>query len=378
LKSPNSNLSRTPSRDSAWLRALLALALLAIVGIARAHEIGTTQAHLTLHKDHTWSAEIATPPTPMLNRLEAAAGQRLSGSGLDQNALSAKLDPLRQDIARRIEVKFDGVASPVDVSFAWVGEVSDIKKPLGVVLEAKGPIPEGAREVTWRYDLVQSTYGVVFASEGTENTETQWLDGDTPSEPFPASADIKRPTTPEIAAQYLQLGFRHVIQGLDHILFVLGIFLLATQLKPVLVQVTSFTVAHSVTLGLTMYGILSLSPRIVDPLISFSIAYVAIENIVVGRLTPWRPAVVFGFGLFHGMGFAGALRELRVPHGQFLPALVSFNVGIELAQLSIIAAAFVSVAMWRHKPWYRSRVVLPASVAIAATGLLWTIQLVTA
>ncbi len=376
MKSPNPNLS--PSRDSASLKGLLALALLAVVGAARAHEIGTTQAHLTLHRDHTWSAEIATPPTPMLNRLEAAAGRRLSGGGLDQNELSAKLDALRQDIARRIEVKFDGVASPVDVSFAWVGEVSDIKKPLGVVLEAKGPIPEGAREVTWRYGLVQSTYGIVFASEGTENTETQWLEGDAPSEPFPAAADIKPPTTPEIAAQYLQLGFRHVVQGLDHILFVLGIFLLATELKPVLVQVTSFTVAHSVTLGLTMYGILSLSPQIVDPLISFSIAYVAIENIVVGRLTLWRPAVVFGFGLVHGMGFAGALRELRAPHGQFLPALVSFNVGIELAQLSIIAAAFVSVAMWRHKPWYRSRVVLPASAAIAATGLVWTIQLIAA
>jgi hydrogenase/urease accessory protein HupE len=376
LKSPSPNLS--PTRDSAWLKALLAFALLAIVGVASAHEIGTTQAHLTLHKDHTWSAEIATPPTPLLNRLEVAAGQRLSSSGLDQNALSAKLDALRHDIARRIEVKFDGVVSPVEVSFAWVGEVSDIKKPLGVVLEAKGPAPEGARKVTWRYDLVQSTYGVVFASEGAEDTETQWLEGDAPSEPFPASADIKPPTTPEIVGQYLQLGFRHVIQGLDHILFVLGIFLLATELKPVLVQVTSFTVAHSVALGLAMSGVLLVSSRIVEPLISLSIAYVAIENIFIGRLTPWRPAVVFGFGLFHGMGFAGALRQLRVPHGQFLPALVSFNVGIELAQLLIIAAAFVSVAIWRRKPWYRSRIAAPASAAIAATGLVWTFQLVVA
>jgi hydrogenase/urease accessory protein HupE len=373
---PNQNLN--PSRESAWLKALLALALLAIVDGARAHEIGTTQVHLTLHKDHTWSAKIATPPTPLLNRLEAAAGQRLSSSGLDQNVLSDKLDALRQDIARRIEVKFDGVASPVDVSFAWVGELSDIKKPLGVVLETQGPIPKGAQEVTWRYDLVQSTYGVVFASEGTENTETQWLEGDAPSEPFPASADIKPPATLEIVAQYLQLGFRHVVQGLDHILFVLGIFLLATELKPVLVQVTSFTVAHSLTVGLAMSGVLLVSSRIVEPLISLSIAYVAIENIVIGRLTPWRPAVVFGFGLFHGMGFAGALRELHVPHGQFLPALISFNVGIELAQLSVIAAAFVSVAMWRRKPWYRSRVSAPASAAIAATGLIWAFQLIVA
>ena len=356
----------------------MAFGFAAIVGVARAHEIGTTQVRFTLYKDHTWSAEIATPPTPLLNRLELAAGQPLSSKGLDQAALSAKLDAFRQDIARRIEVKFDGAASPVEVSFAWVGEVSDIQRPLGVILQANGPAPEGARDVIWRYDLVQSTYAVVFASEGMKNSETQWLEGDAPSEPFPALADIRPPTTPEIVAQYVKLGFRHVVQGLDHILFVLGIFLLATEFKPVLVQVTSFTVAHSVTLGLGMSGVLLLSPRIVDPLIALSIAYVAIENIVVGRLTPWRPGVVFGFGLFHGMGFAGALRELRVPHGQFLPALVSFNVGIELAQLSIIAAAFVSVAMWRHKPWYRARVAAPASAAIAATGLVWTVQLIVA
>jgi hypothetical protein len=79
------------------------------------------------------------------------------------------------------------------------------------------------------------------------------------------------------------------------------------------------------------------------------------------------------------MGFAGALRALRTSRGEFLPALVSFNVGIELAQLSIIAAAFMTVAMWhRHKPWYRPLVVVPASATIAATGLIWTVQLVVA
>jgi hypothetical protein len=134
-----------------------------------------------------------------------------------------------------------------------------------------------------------------------------------------------------------------------------------------------------VTLGLTMYGVVSLSPRIVEPLIALSVAYVAIENVVIGRLTVWRPFVVFCFGLLHGMGFAGALRELRLPRSEFLPALVSFNVGIELAQLAIIAAAFLAVAMWyRDKPWYRSRVVVPASAAIAAVGLFWTVERIVA
>jgi len=166
-----------------------------------------------------------------------------------------------------------------------------------------------------------------------------------------------------------------VPEGLDHILFVLGIFLLTSKMKPVLVQVTAFTVAHSVTLGLTMYGVLSMPSRIVEPLIALSIAYVAIENIVTPRLTPWRPVVVFGFGLIHGMGFAGALAELRLPRDEIVPALVSFNVGIELAQLTVIAAAYFVVAFWvGDRWWYRARIVLPACAAIAAIGLFWTVQ----
>jgi len=355
--------------------ALLAVALLAIAGGARAHEIGTTQVRFALHRDHTWSAEIATPPTPLLNRLEAAAGQPLSGAA-EQDVLSPKLEAFRNDIARNIEVKFDGVASPVEVSLAWSGEASDIERPLALILLAKGPVPEAARNVTWRYRLLASTYAVVFTSDGYEGDETEWLEADGRSPPVPVLTNFPPRTTPEIVVQYLELGFTHIVpEGLDHILFVLGIFLLTTQLKPILVQVTAFTVAHSVTLGLTMYGVVSLSPRIVEPLIALSVAYVAIENVVIGKLTVWRPFVVFCFGLLHGMGFAGALRELRLPRNEFLPALVSFNVGIELAQLAVIGAAFVTVAMWwRHKPWYRTRIVVPASLAIAATGLFWTVE----
>jgi len=354
---------------------LLAAALLLIAAGAHAHEIGTTQVRFTLHQDHTWSAEITTPPTPLLNRLEAPAGQPLSGT-LDEDALRATLEKFREAVARRIEVRFDGVASPVEVALAWSGESSDINRPLAVILLAKGPVPAAARAVTWRYGLLHSTYAVVFSSDGMQGSETQWLESDARSPPFPVFIDIPPPTTLEIVAQYLALGFRHIVpEGLDHILFVLGLFLLATGWRPLLVQVTAFTVAHSVTLGLTMYGVVSLSPRIVEPLIALSVAYVAIENVFTRRLTPWRPVVVFGFGLLHGMGFADALRELRLPRGEFLPALVSFNVGIELAQLAIIAAAFVAVAMWyRDKPWYRPRVVVPASAAIAAIGLFWTVE----
>jgi len=156
---------------------------------------------------------------------------------------------------------------------------------------------------------------------------------------------------------------------------VLGIFLLSARLKPVLLQVTAFTLAHSITLGLTIYGLVSVSPRIVEPMIALSIAYVAIENMTTSHLKPWRVAIVFAFGLLHGMGFAGVLKELGLPRSELLTALVTFNVGVELGQLAVIGGAFVLVAWWaRAKPWYRPRFVVPASFVIAVTGLFWTVQ----
>ena len=110
-------------------------------------------------------------------------------------------------------------------------------------------------------------------------------------------------------------------------------------------------------------------------MIAVSITFIAIENILTSELKPWRIAVVFGFGLLHGMGFAGVLRELGLPRSQFVTALVTFNIGVEIGQLTVIAAVLLLFAYWyRAKSWYRPRFVVPASFVIAATGLVWTIQ----
>src|SRR5207247_6004814 len=129
----------------------------------------------------------------------------------------------------------------------------------------------------------------------------------------------------------------------DHMLFVLGIYLLSGRARAVLWQVSAFTVAHSITLALSMYGVVAVSPKIVEPLIALSIAYVAIENIFRSDLKSWRVALVFAFGLLHGLGFAGALKELGLPRSEFLTALLTFNVGVEAGQLAVIGAAFMLV-----------------------------------
>ena len=175
-----------------------------------------------------------------------------------------------------------------------------------------------------------------------------------------------------VAWRYLHLGFWHIIpEGLDHILFVGGLFLLSAKLKPLLLQVTAFTVAHTVTLALSTYGAVRLSPSIVEPPIALSIAYVATENLFTRELTPWRPAVVFLFGLLHGLVFAGVLGELGIPEPDFLVALLSFNVGVKAGQLAVLVLAFVTVGWFRNKPWYRARVTVPMSLIVAIIGLYW-------
>lgn len=180
----------------------------------------------------------------------------------------------------------------------------------------------------------------------------------------------------DAAWHFLWLGFTHILPyGFDHILFILSLYLLSPKLKDIVWQASAFTVAHSITLGLAMYGVIHPPPRIVEPLIALSIAAVAVENIVRPKLKPSRVAIVFFFGLVHGLGFAGALAELGLPEKHFLTTLVTFNAGVELGQLAVILIAYFLFGRWfSDRVWYRRRIVVPISACIALIAGFWTVQ----
>ena len=180
----------------------------------------------------------------------------------------------------------------------------------------------------------------------------------------------------DVAFIYLQLGYTHILPlGLDHILFVLSLFLLNPKLKPILWQATAFTVAHTITLGLAMYEVIKPPTNIVEPVIALSIMYVALENIFSPKLKASRIGIVFLFGLIHGMGFASALAELGLPKNGYFSSLIMFNLGVELGQITVILAAFLLLAKpFGDKPYYRKRIVVPLSILIAAIALYWTID----
>ena len=190
------------------------------------------------------------------------------------------------------------------------------------------------------------------------------------------AVDLTGMPTKDVAFIYLKLGFTHILPlGLDHILFVLCLFFLSPSLKTVLWQATAFTIAHSITLGLAIYGIISPPTHIVEPIIALSIFYVAVENIISNKLRASRLLLVAIFGLIHGMGFASVLTDLGLPKDQFLTSLISFNVGVELGQISIILLAWLLIGKWfNKKPWYKDRIVIPISVVIALISLYWTIE----
>jgi hypothetical protein len=171
---------------------------------------------------------------------------------------------------------------------------------------------------------------------------------------------------------YIYQGIIHIIpKGLDHILFVLALFLLSTKLSSLLWQVSAFTVAHTVTLALGIFGILVVPSSIVEPIIALSIAYIAIENIFSHKLKSQRILVVFIFGLLHGLGFASVLLEFGLPKGQWLASLISFNIGVEIGQLLVILTTFVLLGWARNKTWYQVRVATPLSIFIAIMGIYW-------
>ena len=198
---------------------------------------------------------------------------------------------------------------------------------------------------------------------------------------FTASAhdvvgELENMSKSDTAILYLKLGYKHILPlGLDHILFVLSLFLFSADLKKVLWQSLAFTVAHSVTLGLAAYNVITISPSIVEPLIALSIMYVALENIFAKKLKASRIGVIFLFGLIHGLGFASALSNLGLPKDAFLSSLIMFNVGVELGQVTVILAAFLLFGFWfGKKPYYRKYVVTPLSLIIAAIALYWVIE----
>ena len=245
-------------------------------------------------------------------------------------------------------------------------------------LHTIGKIPNGAYSVSVQFSpllsdvqltVIRPKHDLVSNNEFSENFKVTISESESSHTISPSIKVIK---------DYIGQGFVHILpRGLDHILFVLALFLFAKSFSTLLWQVSAFTLAHTITLALGIYGIVQLPSSIIEPLIALSILYVAVENIYRAKSTTvshTRMPVIFAFGLLHGLGFASVLSDVGLPESQYALSLISFNVGVELGQLSVIAITFLCLAPVMKKSWYQSRLVKTLNITIAIIATYWLIE----
>ncbi|MGB5467215.1 MAG: HupE/UreJ family protein [Sedimenticolaceae bacterium] len=300
---------------------------------------------------------------------------------LEAPALAQAFEPFKQEMLDAIELRFDGRPAQAEITAVDIPVPGYTKVPRISLIVLEGDIPVDTKTLSWYYPAAFGDNAVRVRQVDEQNAQWhwsswQWIREDRASEAFSLTEVFTQPDFLTVVVDYVGAGFDHIIpKGLDHILFVLGLFLFSTRMRPLLWQITMFTVAHSITLAMAMTGVIELPARVVEPLIALSIAYVGIENVWHKRLHKSRLFLVFAFGLLHGLGFASMLADFGMPENAFATALISFNVGVELGQLAVVALAFLTVGLWfGNRPDYRRLVVIPGSLLIAAVGLYWTWQ----
>ncbi|MFN0133377.1 MAG: HupE/UreJ family protein [Phycisphaerales bacterium] len=332
---------------------------------ARAHDFGAMLVTIKVQDGGHVDGVIRVDP----EHLPAAQASALNSK--DETVRGAAIEAIGEAISRGAALNVDG--STEAKRLVLVRQQVPVSEEDATVRWSFS-VPGVASSLMWRCDAPLGRYLLRVYHAGGE--QAQWLDTGEASDLFDVLALVPPPGSSRVIADYVGLGFTHIIpHGLDHILFVLGLFLLSARVRPVLMQATAFTVAHSITLALAVSGVVSPPSSIVEPLIAASIAFIGLENVFVRRYTSRRTLVAFGFGLLHGLGFAGVLQEAGLPKGQLVTALISFNVGVELGQAAVILAAFALVGTWvGRRPWYQARVAAPASLTIAAVALVWTVE----
>ncbi len=344
-------------RHSSWVNAkvmfgrlvsMVALIWITLASSVAAHEVLPTigdmeivDGRITFSLEGNFESIVAGIDLEGLEDTEAAPEAEVYDGlrALPPEEFASRVEGDWPNMAEAIVVLVNGDPVALELDGVDVPPVGDVEVVRQSVLRFSGEIGSDAETVQIGWP---AQYGVlVLRQMGVDGGWDGYLSGGGLSETVDLTGGNEM-TGWQGFARYIPVGVEHIIpMGLDHILFVLGLFFLAARIRPLLWQVSAFTLAHTITLALAALGYVNIPGSIVEPIIAASIVYVAVENIFSRGLNPWRPAVIFGFGLLHGLGFASVLGEYGIPDSAFVPALLGFNVGVEIGQLAVIAVAFI-------------------------------------
>ncbi len=256
-----------------------------------------------------------------------------------------------------------------------VEEESDLELPRLTRIRVSTNLPSDESYLTFSWERTLGALVIRTVSDENMNEEyAAWLQpGEQTDKIFLTGRTSK--SSFEILGQYIYLGATHIIpKGRDHIVFILGLFFFSNRLRPLIGQITVFTIAHTVTLLMASFGLLNISPSFVEPLIALSIVWIGIENIFRPKLGISRLAVIFIFGLLHGLGFALVLGDIGLAGSSFVISLLAFNIGVELGQLIVLTPFILCSPFIAFQTWYRSFVAIPASSLIALIGVYWVFE----
>ena len=300
---------------------------------------------------------------------------------LEPEILRERFKAFEVEFLNSLELSINHQAQVLTLANAKIDIVGYKKRPRKTVLTYQASLDEWPKTLTWQYGKIHGDSALrwqIYKQDEYNWSQWQWLRDGSSS----GVIDVDHPepqSTTQRFFQFIDIGFDHVIPlGWDHILFIIGMALSSLLWRRLLLLVSAFTLAHTLTLGLAMAGVLEISARIVEPLIAFSIAYVAIENLLVKQSIKRKTVVVFIFGLIHGLGFASMLKSFEMTADSFATTLIGFNVGVELAQVVIVLGVVgVLLILRRLKLDYRQLAVIPISILIALIGFWWGVERLT-
>jgi hypothetical protein len=340
--------------------AALALAVLASERPAAAHALGVSSGEYRLDGKLLYG-DIGMAGRELARLLPAIDADH--DGTIDSAELAAGRELVARTLLAGLIVTADGRPCPGALDRAWAQEAED-----GVVFQVRYTCPEVPRRLTLAAPILEAlSPGHRHLARLFRAGQAQLKVLDRAHATWNLGGAAPASTTVGMAWSMLKLGVEHILTGVDHLVFLLGLILVGGRLRSLVGVVTAFTVAHSITLALAALTVFTPSPRLVEPAIALSIAYVGVENLFVKDASRrWR--ITFPFGLIHGFGFAGALREIALPRAQVPVALVSFNLGVEVGQLAVLCVALPLILAVREAPWFGDRGVKALSVAIAVGG----------
>ena len=331
---------------------------------------------LTFNEDGTFTIELRFDVDACVGSYEKDNPEMLklfiqySRARLDGDA-HKEIKQIAELVCANISLNFEGIVVKPTVSQLDLGSADDPKRQQIAIFN--GITPKAQTRCRW---VGQDFLKIVHLEINSPQHAEPYVEMIQNFEDSAVYAGVPTSRT-AIGIAYIYQGILHIIPaGLDHLLFILGLFFAMNSMRQAFWLISTFTLAHSITLMLVASG---MTPPVwlqvcVEPLIALSIAVIAIENCCFKDMQKWRPLIVFLFGLIHGMGFAGVLSELGIPDHYFWVALLSFNIGVEIAQIAVVAGAALLFLYIRKSDWYRSRIVIPASLMIGACGLVWFVM----